>query len=265
LDVCAAARQSDAVNLFRTFGLVFAWAWAFWVPDGRSAVDAAGQEAAGIVAGIQKESGARLVYNEKTFRLEVRDDLGNLLEEFPAGAVSRTVDVAGQEYRLSFGKDEAGRPSVIVRPGPAMQKPLLVEVFGRKAVLSPNASLLATLAEDRQVFYEPSICGEVYYIEDFGGPGSKVSRLATTKREVAVLAKPSNPTGAGPGALRASQDDGKEMEKAGDAFKSAMFAVFGLPDKQPSGKAKVYRLRSNSGQEESEQVAAPVSAEAGRP
>lgn len=230
-----------------------------------ASVDPAGQEAAGIVAGIQNESGARLVYNDRTLRLEVRDDLGNIVEEIAAGSVSRTVDTAGQEYRLSFGKDELGRPSVLVRPGPAMRKPLLVEVFGRKAVLSPDSSLMATLADDRQVFYEPSICGQVYYIEDFGGPGSKVSRLASAKREVAVLAKPSNPTGAGPGALQASQEDGKEMEKAGDAFKSAVYAVFGLPDKQPSGKAKVYRLRSTSGAEDEPSVAAPVSAEAGRP
>jgi hypothetical protein len=228
-------------------------------------VDPAGQEAAGIVAGIQNESGARLVYNDQTLRLEVRDDLGNIVEEIAAGSVSRTVDTAGQEYRLSFGKDELGRPSVLVRPGPAMRKPLLVEVFGRKAVLSPDSSLMATLADDRQVFYEPSICGQVYYIEDFGGPGSKVSRLASAKREVAVLAKPSNPTGAGPGALQVSQEDSKGMERAGDAFKSAMFAVFGLPDKQASGKAKVYRLRSMSGPEEEAKVAAPVSAEAGRP
>lgn len=253
------------MKFIRILVLSVGGAWFLGVLDANAAVDAAGQEAAGIVAGIQNESGARLLYNEKTLRLEVRDDLGNLLEEFAAGAVSRTVDLAGQEYRLSFGKDEAGRPSVIVRPGPAMQKPLLVEVFGRKAVLSPNASLLATLAEDRQVFYEPSICGEVYYIDDFGGLGSKVSRLASAKREVAVLAKPSNPTGAGPGALKASQDDGKGMEKAGDAFKSAVFAVFGLPDKQPSGKAKVYRLRSTSGPEDDAGLAAPVSAEAGRP
>ena len=234
-------------------------------PWADGAADPAGQEAAGIVAGIQKETGARLVYNDQTLRLEVRDDLGNLLEEISSGSVSRTIDLAEQEYRLSFGKDELGRPSVIVRPGPAMRKPLLVEVFGRKAVLSPNASLMATLAEDRQVFYEPSICGEVYYIEDFGAPGSRVSRLASSTREVAVLAKPSNPTGAGPGALQASQQDGKEMEKAGDAFKSAVFAVFGLPDKQPSGKAKVYRLRSANEPEEESSVAAPVSAEAGRP
>jgi len=234
-------------------------------PAGWASVDPAGQEAAGIVAGISKESGARLVFNDQTFRLEVRDDLGSLLEEIPAGSVSRTVDAAGQEYRLSFGKDEAGRPSVLVRPGPAMRKPLLVEVFGRKAVLSPNASLLATLAEDQQVFYEPSICGEVYYIEDFGGPGSKVSRLASAKREVAVLAKPSNLTGEGPGTARTAQDDGKQMEKAGEAFKSAVFAVFGLPDKQPSGKAKVYRLRSTGEPEDAPEVAKPVSAEAGRP
>jgi len=49
--------------------------------------------------------------------------------------------------------------------------------------------------------------------------------------------------------------------------KSALCAVFGLPDKQPSGKAKVYRLRSNQDPNESSRgdLAAPVSAEAGRP
>ena len=253
------------MTFYRIFGFCLVWAWVLGAPQVEAAVDAAGQEAAGIVAGIQKESGARLVYNETTFRLEVRDDVGGLLEEIIPGSVSRTVDASEQEYRISFGKDEAGRPSVIVRPGPAMRKPLLVEVFGRKAVLSPNASLMATLAEDRQVFYEPSICGEVYYIEDFGGAGSKVSRLASSRREVAVLAKPSSSTGAGPGVLQSSQQDGKSMEKAGDAFKTAVFAVLGLPDKQPSGKAKVYRLRSTGGPEEESGVAAPVSAEAGRP
>lgn len=210
---------------------------------GWSAVDAAGQEAAGIVAGIQKASGARLMYNPKTLRLEVRDDLGNLLEEMPAGTVSRTVDAAGQEYRISFGKDELGRPSAIVRPGPAMRKPLLVEVFGRKAVLSPNASLLATMAEERQVLYEPSICGEVYYIEEYGGLGNKVSRLATQKREVARLAEPSYPMGVLPPNAGGDERNFEGMKQAGDAVRTAVFAVFGLPDKQPTPKAKVYRLK----------------------
>lgn len=239
--------------------------WVISVSVSNAALDAAGQKAAGVVAGIEQPSGACLVYSEKTMRLEVRDETGVLLEEIAAGSLSRTVDFSGQEYRLSYGKDEQGRPSVIVRPGPAMRTPLMVEVFGRKAVLSPNSSLMATLADDRQVFYEPSICGEVYYIEDFGGTGSKVSRLASSQREVAVLAKPSNPLGEGPGKLDTSKDDGKGMEKAGDAFKSAVFAVFGLPDKQPSGKAKVYRLRNASASDEPTELAAPVSAEAGRP
>ncbi len=253
------------MGIFRSCGFLMMGLCLLGIHSGRGSVDSAGQEAAGIVAGISKESGVRLVFNETNFRLEVRDDLGSLLEEIPAGTVSRTVDAAGQEYRLSFGKDEVGRPSVLVRPGPAMRKPLLVEVFGRKAVLSPNASLSATLAEDRQVFYEPSICGEVYYIEDFGGSGTRVSRLASAQREVAVLAKPSSLTGDGPGTLRNAQDDGKQMEKAGDAFKSAVFAVFGLPDRQPTGKAKVYRLRSAGEPEDAPEVAKPVSAEAGRP
>lgn len=265
MDAAAWAGHLETVNLrFAVSGLTLVVA-GICGSQVHANADPAGQEAAGIVAGIQKENGAHLEYNEKTFRLEVRDDFGNLLEELAAGSVSRTVDAAGQEYRLSFGRDELGRPSVLVRPGPAMRKPLLVEVFGRKAVLSPNSSLLATLADNQQVFYEPSICGEVYYIEDFGGVGSKVSRQATAKREVAVLAKPSNPTGSGPGTVEAAKDDGKGMEKAGDAFKSAVFTVFGLPDKQPSGKAKVYRLRSSNAPEDDPGVAPPVSAEAGRP
>lgn len=240
-------------------------AWMAVATGLASAPDPAGQQAAGIVAGLQSAGGLRLLFNERTQRLEVRDEVGSLLEEVPPGTTSRTFDFAEMEYRLSYGKDEMGRLSVLVRPGPAMQKPISVDLLGRKAVLSPNASLLATVASDDQVFYEPSLCGEVYYIEEFGPGGTKLSRLATSRREVAVLAKPSNPVGSGPGTLQANQQDGKEMEKAGDAFKSAVFAVLGLPDKQPSGKAKVYRLRSANATEDAPSVAPSVSAEAGRP
>jgi hypothetical protein len=232
-----------------------------------SAPDQAGQEAAGIVAGLQSGVGGRLIYNEKTDRLEVRDEQGSLVDEIALGTAGKAVDVAGQEYRLSFGKDEMGRTSVLVRAGPGMQKPITLDVFGRRAVLSTEASLLATLGANEEVFYEPSICGQVYYIEGIGGAGSRVSRLAINKREVAVLAKPSNPTGSGPGSLASGQADDKSMEKAGDAVKSAFCAVLGLPDKQPSTKAKVYRLKGNQDPNEGAWggVAAPVSAEAGRP
>ena len=239
-----------------------------WVPTCEASTpDPAGQQAAGIVAGLEHGSGGRVLFSEKTGRLEVRDEQGSLIDEMALGTSGKVVDVAGQEYRLSFGKDEMGRRSALVRAGPGMQKPITLEVFGRKAVLSPEASLLATIGDADQVFYEPSICGEVYYIEGIGGVGNRVSRLATEKREVAVLAKPSNPTGAGPGSLAGGQADDKSMEKAGDAVKSAFCAVLGLPDKQPSTKAKVYRLKGNQDPNEGAWggVAAPVSAEAGRP
>ena len=143
-----------------------------------------------------------------------------------------------------------------------MRNPITVELFGRKAVLSPDASLLATLATEHKVYYEPSICGQVYYIDEMGGLGSQVSRLAP-KAEVAVLAKPSNPSGSGPGELAKGQEDSKSMEKAGDAVKSVLCAVFGLPDKEPTTKAKVYRLRGSSGPETANQSQGPSSATQG--
>ena len=232
-----------------------------------SAPDPAGQQAAGIVAGVESGAGGKVVLNEKTKRLEVRDEVGSLIDEMALGTSGKVVDVAGQEYRLSFGKDEMGRQSVLVRAGPGMQKPITLEIFGRKAVLSPEASLLATMDDMNQVYYEPSVCGQVYYIEGVGGVGSRVSRLATQKKEVAVLAKPSNPTGAGPGTLSGTQEDGKSMERAGDAVKSAFCAVLGLPDKQPSTKAKVYRLKGNQDPNEAAWggAAVPVSSQSVRP
>ena len=223
-----------------------------------SAPDPAGQQAAGIVAGVESGMGGRLVFCDKTGRLEVRDEAGSLIDEILLGTAGKAVDVAGQEYRLSFGKDDTGRRSVLVRPGPSMRKPITLDVFGRKAVLSPEASLLATMGERDEIFYEPSVCGQVYYIEGAGGAGSRVSRLAAQKQEVAVLAKPSNPTGAGPGTSSATQEDSKSMERAGDAVKSAFCAVLGLPDKQPSTKAKVYRLKGNQDPNESAWGGAPV-------
>lgn len=232
-----------------------------------SVPDLAGQQAAGILAGVESGVGGRLVFSEKTGRLEVRDEAGCLVDEILLGTAGKAVDVAGQEYRLSFGKDDMGRRSVLVRAGPSMQKPITLDVFGRKAVLSPEASLLATMGEKDEIFYEPSVCGQVYYIEGAGGTGSRVSRLATQKREVAVLAKPSNPTGAGPGTLSGTQEDGKSMERAGDAVKSAFCAVLGLPDKQPSTKAKVYRLKGNQDPNEAAWggAAVPVSSQSVRP
>lgn len=220
--------------------------------------DPAAQQAAGIVANLDQGGAGAIVLNEKTGRVEVRDGAGILIEEIASGTAGRAVDVYGQEYRLSFGKDDMGRKSVLVRPGPAMRKPITVELFGRKAVLSPEASLLATLDEERQIYYEPSICGQVYYIENVAGMGSSVSRLASPKREIAVLAKPASPTGGGAGTMAPDEESSKGMEKAGQAVKSVFCTVFGLPDKEPTSKAKVYRLRNNKADADRAPDTAPI-------
>ena len=212
-------------------------------------------------------SAVLLTLNESNDRLEIRDSSGFLVEEIFPGTASRLVDVGDQEYRLSFGLDDWSRPSLIVRPGPAMRKPVSVDVLGRKTILSPEASLLATIHDSKQVTFEPSICGQIYYIEELAGTGSSVSRLASAKQEIAVLAKPSSEGGSNleAGRRASAAEDGKAMEKAGESVKAAFYTLFGLPDKQPSGKAKVYRLRSQEGAEPMVDTAPPVSAQAGRP
>jgi hypothetical protein len=134
-----------------------------------SAPDPAGQQAAGIVAGVESRAGGKVVINEKTNRIEVRDDQGCLIEEIPLGTSGKVVDVAGQEYRLSFGKDDMGRRSVLVRAGPGMQKPITVDVLGRKSVISIEASLLVTIDHKNRLYYEPSICGNIYMINKING------------------------------------------------------------------------------------------------
>lgn len=208
--------------------------------------DPAGTEAAGIVLGLQRESSPSLTMNSKTGRIEIRDSSGSLLEEIPSGTTGKIFDFGQQEYRLSFGRDEEGRASLLVRPGPAMKKPVVIRVFGRKSVLSPEASLVATIGKDDLTYFEPSLCGEVYYVEPDGYLGGEVSRRATLMRETAILAKPTSPLANQPGQPDPASEYKKEMESAGQAVKSAFFTLFGLPDKQATQKARVYRLKSTA-------------------
>lgn len=228
-----------------------------------SAPDPAGQQAAGIVAGVESGAGGKVVLNEKTNRLEVRDEQGCLIDEMNLGTAGKVVDVAGQEYRLSFGKDEMGRRSVLVRAGPGMQKPITVDVLGRKSVLSTGASLLATIDQKNRIYYEPSICGQVYYVEGNRTFGSEVSRRAILQKESATLAKPSPSNPEGVGTLDPAIAYNEEMQSAGNKFKSAFLTVLGLPDKQATPKANVYRL--GDGSEKANKSTPAPSAEAGRP
>jgi hypothetical protein len=55
-----------------------------------------------------------------------------------------------------------------------MQKPVTVEIFGRKSVLSIEASLLVTIDEKKRIYYEPSICGNIYMINKKNGAAEAV-------------------------------------------------------------------------------------------
>lgn len=227
-------------------------------------LDPAGSDAAGIVSGMNRESSPALLLNPKTGRLEARDAFGTLLEEFSPGTTGKVFDFSNQEYRLSFGRDDQGRPSVLVRPGPAMTKPVIVMVFGRKVVMSPEASLVATVGKDELTYFEPSICGQVYYVEPDLVLGGEVSRRATAMRESAILAKPSAPLEDQPGIVDPASKYKKDVESAGQAVQSALLTLFGLPDKQPTQKARVYKLRS-SGEVAPDMTSQPSPAAAGRP
>lgn len=203
-------------------------------------------EAEGFASGMLSPGGGQFLYNSQTQRLEVRDSSGAFLDEMAPGTIGKAVDAGNQEYRISFGKDELDRLSILVRPGPAMRRPVSLDLLGRKTVLSPDASLTATLIPDGKVIYEASICGQVYYIDQMGAVQGRVSRQANPAREIAVLAQPSSPT-AGIASDDAEPEERFEgMNEAGNAMKSAVLTFFGLPDKEPTTKAKVYRLKGSS-------------------
>lgn len=226
--------------------------------------DAAGSQAAQLVLGLDSQDPVGLIFNPSTRRLEIRSSEGAILEEIQAGTTGKAVDLPGQEVRLSFGKDEDGRPSVLVRPGPAMQKPVFLKVFGRKTVISPDASLSATVGKDELVYFEPSICGQVYYVEPDWNLGGEVSRRATAMRESAVLATPSPLVSKEAGQPDPASQYKKDLESAGNSVKTALLTLFGLPDKQPAQKTRVYKLGSGSGVAPDPNASVP-SATAGRP
>ena len=229
-----------------------------------SGIDPAGSEASRIVLGLDSQDPVALIFNPATKRLEIRSPEGALLDEVSAGTTGKAFDLPGQELRLSFGKDEEGRLSVLVRPGPAMQKPLFLKVFGRKSVVSPDASLLATIGKDQLIYFEPSICGQVYYVEPDLNLGGEVSRRATAMRESAVLATPSSLVSKEPGKADPASEYKKNLDSAGNSIKSALLTLFGLPDKQPVQKTKVYKLGSGSGVAPDPNASVPPAA-AGRP
>lgn len=104
--------------------------------------------------------------NPTTQRLEARDIDGMVVEEYPTGTVGRVLDVGGYELRVSFGRDDRQRLSLMMRPGPAQIQPVQVSVFQRRLILPPGTSVSAAMEkEDGVVTIEPCLTGMIYYLD----------------------------------------------------------------------------------------------------
>jgi hypothetical protein len=103
--------------------------------------------------------------NGKTERLEAKDIDGALIQEYSPGAVGHVLDVGGYELKISFGRDEHQRLSLLLRPGPSQLKPVQVSVFQRRLILPPSTSVSAFLDSDGVVTIEPCLTGTIYYLD----------------------------------------------------------------------------------------------------
>lgn len=103
--------------------------------------------------------------NGKTERLEARDIDGALIQEYSPGAVGHVLDVGGYELKISFGRDEHKRLSLLLRPGPSQLKPVQVSVFQRRLILPPSTGVSAFLDSDGVVTIEPCLTGTIYYLD----------------------------------------------------------------------------------------------------
>jgi hypothetical protein len=128
--------------------------------------------------------------NPTTQKLEARNIDGAIVEEYPTGTVGRVLDGGGYELRVSFGRDEKRRLSLMVRPGPAQAAPVQVSVFDRRLILPPGTSVSAAMEkEDGIVTIEPCLTGTIYYLDTeptaVEVPPDKV-RLVTSKNLVRI-------------------------------------------------------------------------------
>jgi len=128
--------------------------------------------------------------NATTEKLEARNIDGQLVEEYPTGTIGRVLDVGGYELRVSFGRDDKKRLSLMLRPGPAQTQPVQVSVFSRRLILPPGTSVSAAMDRgDGIVTIEPCLTGTIYYLDTeptpLDVPPSKV-KLISSKNLVRI-------------------------------------------------------------------------------
>jgi len=128
--------------------------------------------------------------NPVTQKLEARNIDGQIIEQYSTGTVGQVLDAGGYELRVSFGRDEKRRLSLMVRPGPAQTQPAQISVFERRLILPPGTSVSAAMEKEGGIVtIEPCLTGVIYYLDTEPTPvevsPDKV-RLVTSKNLVRI-------------------------------------------------------------------------------
>ena len=198
--------------------------------------------------------------NGKTERLEAKDIDGALIQEYSPGAVGHVLDVGGYELKISFGRDEHQRLSLLLRPGPSQLKPVQVSVFQRRLILPPSTSVSAFLDSDGAVTIEPCLTGTIYYLDTqptaVDLPEDKVKLLASKNlvrigRDVEQGKIPDEEMvdAVVEGTLE-TEDKQTPKNNAGLAvggwFQNAGVSLLGLPNPQTTPPATVVKVASGT-------------------
>lgn len=197
--------------------------------------------------------------NTKNGRLEVRNFEGNVIEEYAPGTIRRVLDVGSIELKVSYGRDEQRRLSLLVRPGPAQQRPVQISVFGRRLILPPGTGVSATMEKDEDVVViEPCLTGTIYYLDTqptpVEVPAEKV-RMVTSKNLVRIgrdLERGELPTDEELDAVvkgsLAVEEKQTPQNNAGVAvgswLQNASVSLLGLPNPQATPPATVVKVAS---------------------
>jgi len=200
------------------------------------------------------------VINPKTERVEARDIDSALIEEYSPGSIGHLLDVGGYELKVSFGRDESRRLSLLLRPGPAQAKPVQVSVFQRRLILPPGTSVSAFMEGDGRVTIEPCLTGTIYYLDTqptaVDVPEDKVTLLASKNlvrigREVEQGKLPDEEMVDAVVAGKIETED-KQTSKnnaglaVGGWLQNAGTSLLGLPNPQTTPPATVVKVASGT-------------------
>ena len=200
------------------------------------------------------------IINPKTERVEARDIDSALIEEYSPGSIGHLLDVGGYELKVSFGRDESSRLSLLLRPGPGQAKPVQVSVFQRRLILPPGTSVSAFMEGDGRVTIEPCLTGTIYYLDTqptaVDVPEDKVTLLASKNlvrlgREVEQGKLPDEEMVDAVVAGKIETED-KQTSKnnaglaVGGWLQNAGTSLLGLPNPQTTPPATVVKVASGT-------------------